>query len=528
LQDLSNRFNEFLRSNELAKALQLAQTEIIAVRQELSTEYGHFGEVRRLATGTLQALDVGIVSHGTMRQLSEELMLSTPRYWLAPALVAIAAWIRDDPELAKRALGEAVRRDNDKASLFFALVLRRHRRNQATARWLRQYTARQDPANLSREFTVVLDAVSTGAFGAESKPLVLEQLGEWYARLVADQAVVDRQVTRWQEMLDTLRRPVDPRYQLLPAISPTWPQLKELYEGATVHGAAEDFFRGMFTGPVPQSDDLRRRVDDILTDLVTRYDVEEAPLRLKEAQLQTIIDAEGDKVKAAQEMHRADPLHESTVDFLTLLSNAALYAEKAGASLGTRRFAVALAKSWIAQGAGRLEARNLAAFPSSVQFALEGWTGINDGSTTEERLVTGLAGHIDAETARAVAQVRFTGKPLGVAILAAILLVFAVFSAVGSSSPGFAVFLLVVAAACGAWSAFQARALPARREELRRQGEQRRNAALAQLRGGIAELVDLRREWEREMAKAPRLRAYLGQLDSTAHVAAAPEQKRGA
>ncbi|MEV6829491.1 hypothetical protein [Amycolatopsis sp. NPDC051102] len=527
LLDLRAEFTEYRRRDELRHNLQVAHTEIIQVRQELETSFGHFAEVRRLATGALQALDVGIVTHGTLRQLSEELMLVTPQYWLAPALVAVAAWIRDDPDLARKALAETTRRDNDKAALFFALVLRRHRRNEATARWLRQYTARQDPTGLSREFTVILDAVSTGAFGHESKHLVMRQLGEWYERLADDRGIVDRQVDRWARLLDADRRPVDPRYTVLPAISPTWPQLKELYEGATVHRAAEERFRKMFTGELPQSEDLRERVDEILDGLVTGYDVEEAPLRRKEHELQEIVKADGDKGKAAKAVQAAAPLHEETVDFLTLLSNAAVGDPRTGTSPGTQRFAVALAKDWIAEGAGRLEAANIGAQPAAVEFALEGWSARIDQSTGETDLVTGLAAHIDAETEAAVAKVRFTGPPLASAIIAGGVLLLALWAGL-LHNPGLAVFFLLATAGLAGASAYQARALPARREELRRQGEQRRAAAVAKLRGGIAELVDLRAEWERELALAASLTAYLNRLNSAAFAAPAPGAKRGA
>lgn len=526
LQQLRSVFDEYARRDELRHNLQLAQTKIIEVRQQLETNFGHFGEVRRLATGTLQALDAGIVSHGSMRELSAELMLLTPRYWLAPALVALAAWIRDDPDLARKALGEAVRRDNDKASLFFALVLRRHQRDHATARWLHQYLARQDPARLSREFTVILDAVSTGAFGHAARPVVLQEMTRWYERLTTDQGTVARQVARWTQMLDGLRRPIDPRYVVLPEISPTWPRLKQLYEGATVHAAALELFTKVFTGPLPQSQDLRQRIDDILSGLVTHYDTEEAPLRREEAEQQAIIEAEGDKASATKAMQLADPLHETNVDFLTLISNAALYAEQAGASQGTRRFATALAKDWVVQAAGVLEARNVAATPAAVEVTVEGWQGRIDNNTGEPQLVQGLCAHIDAETEQAVAQVRFTGAPLAAAIGAALALVLALVSAVGGGI-GFAVFLLLVAAIAGGWSAYQARGLPARRAELRAQGEQRKAAGVAKLRGGVAELVDLNKQWQTELAAAPQLRQYLERLTSTAFAAPAPNQMRG-
>ncbi|TCO59753.1 hypothetical protein [Actinocrispum wychmicini] len=526
LQSLSARFDEFTRREELRHNLQVAHTEIVQVRQQLAAEFGHFGDVRRLATGTLQALDSGIVSQASIRQLSEELMLLTPRYWLAPALVALAAWIRNDPDLAYRALNEAVRRDNDKAALFFAMVLRRHQRDEAAVRWIRQYVVRQDPANLSREFMVVLDAVSCGVFGVAAKPLVLTETSEWISRLSDDQATVDRQVTRWQEELDALRRPVDPRYQILPAISPTWPQLKELYEGATVHQAALEMFQGVFTGPVPLEAGLRDRVDNILDGLVTNYDIEEAPLRLREAGLQAIIDALGDRTAADKAMRTREALHETTVDFLTLISNAALYPEQAGASLGTRRFATALAKDWIVQAAGRLEARNVASVPRSVAVAIEGWQAEVDNNTNQEDLARDLARHIDTETERAVAQVRFVGKPLGASIGAGVCLVIALTSALGGST-GAGVFFLLAALGLALWTFQMARGLPARRAELRRQGEQRKAVAVSQLYGGIAELVDLNKEWQQACASAGVLREYVESLQSRGFIADSPDQRRG-
>ena len=44
----------------------------------------------------------------------------------------------------------------------------------------------------------------------------------------------------------------------------------------------------------------------------------------------------------------------------------------------------------------------------------------------------------------------------------------------------------------------------------------------------IAELVDLRREWEQAIGQAASFRQFAESLNSTAFVAIAPDQKRGA
>ena len=52
-------------------------------------------------------------------------MILAPRYWLAPCLIALSAWINDNKELADKALKEALKRNEEKTTLFFALVSRR-------------------------------------------------------------------------------------------------------------------------------------------------------------------------------------------------------------------------------------------------------------------------------------------------------------------------------------------------------------------------------------------------------------------
>ena len=524
LGELRERFENFLLRDELARNLQLAQTQIIAVHQELDTAYGHYATVRRLATGTLQAMDTGVVTQEAVQAASEELMLTTPRYWLAPALVGLAAWIRDDRRLAERALGEALRRDNDKTSLFFALVLRRQNRTDATARWLRQYIARLDPAQLSQEFTVVLDAVATGVLGPDAKPLVMGHMVQWYERLSADQDVVAVQVGRWRQLIDGMRTPVDPRFTVLPAISPTWPALKELFEAATVHGRAEQHFRGIFDRPLQQAPGLQQRVDEILDNLVTSYDEEEAPHRRRASELAAIIDHDGDKVAAAKAVAAQEVVHDSTVDFLTLLTNAGFFPDKVGASDGTQRLAIALAKDWIVSASGQLEAHNLRALPTGVDLTLEGWTGRIDENASEQRLVQSLAAHIDDETNRQVAAVRFTGRPLAAAICAGIAVVLALLSL--PSGSGFAFFMLLVALCAGGWAGYQYFQLQPQRDHLRKIGEQRKTTACAQVRGAIAETIDWRTGWKREISKATGFRDYMNALTRDSFVAAAPDRAR--
>ena len=145
LAELRRQFTAYVEQAERTAAVQRAETKLGTLKADLEREYGHYKVVRRSSVGLLQAFDAGIVSEDVASQISEELMIQTPRYWLAPALVALAAWSRDDKAISTRAVTEAYNRSQAKTALFFALVLRREQRNPESVRWLRHYFASCDP-----------------------------------------------------------------------------------------------------------------------------------------------------------------------------------------------------------------------------------------------------------------------------------------------------------------------------------------------------------------------------------------------
>ena len=91
LQELAEAFEKFSRQAERIAVVQRAETQLGNLKSELDRVYGHYALVRRTSVGVLQAFDVGNVTNDVVAQVSEELMIQSPRYWLAPALVGLAA-----------------------------------------------------------------------------------------------------------------------------------------------------------------------------------------------------------------------------------------------------------------------------------------------------------------------------------------------------------------------------------------------------------------------------------------------------
>ena len=122
---LVEKFDAFVQKDQKDKAFQMAQTRIIEVNQDFEKRFGQYDEVRKLTSGILQATDLEIVRSDTIKRLSEEKMLTNSGYWLCPGLIALSAWLSNDRPLAERAMVATVKRDDNKASLYFALISRR-------------------------------------------------------------------------------------------------------------------------------------------------------------------------------------------------------------------------------------------------------------------------------------------------------------------------------------------------------------------------------------------------------------------
>ena len=269
---LARDFHNFVQLQVRANALSKAQQRVIQIRQEMEKRFGHYDIVRRTTTGILQADDIGIVKKDTISNATEELMISTPGYWLAPCLVALAAWINDQPELAERALKEGIKRNDEKTSLFFALICRRADRKSAALKWTQRYLANQDEENLDRKTVIILDAFASGLLGSDSEGIVSRQMGEWLEHLADKPGFVEQQTKQWSDAINLKRKPLATNdYTYLRKYSKTWPALQDIMEGAMLHAEILGYFTAIFEQE-SSADSLKAQLDEILNTLVSEFD----------------------------------------------------------------------------------------------------------------------------------------------------------------------------------------------------------------------------------------------------------------
>ena len=202
IDNLAREFHDFVNLQKKANRLGQAETRLVKMRQELEKKYGHYDIVRRTTTGILQADDLGIVKRDTISNATEELMISTPGYWLAPCLVALAAWINDQKELADKALKEGIKRNDEKTSLFFALICRRADRKGACLKWTQRYLANQDEENLDRKTVIILDAFAGGLLGADTEGVISRQINDWLVHLEEKPGFTEQQTQQWSDAIN--------------------------------------------------------------------------------------------------------------------------------------------------------------------------------------------------------------------------------------------------------------------------------------------------------------------------------------
>ncbi len=238
-------FADFVESDIKRKALQLAETRQGNLKQDLQIKFGYYSDVRRMATGILQGVDTGVISDETLKFTTEEIMIKAPGYWLAPALVSLAAWVRNDKNTTEKALTEALKRDDYKTTLFFMMVMRRLTRNDASLKWLERYFMHQNPHNLDREFIIILEAVTTGVFPPAARQLMMMNVKNWLDQLTQGDTFVDEQKSQWVNFFEALGPLSDDKYPLLEKFSSNWNSLENSLKEAKTHEILDSHFKSI-------------------------------------------------------------------------------------------------------------------------------------------------------------------------------------------------------------------------------------------------------------------------------------------
>ena len=158
ISELQQTVDTFVTEYRRDRTVQNAFNELTEAKSELEQSFGRHKEVRELAADIIFIVDSGYIRRSVIVDATERLAIRTPRYWLAPAVVAVAAWLKDDEGLYLDSISSALNLDPGKTALFMILLLRHQERAGAMGEWIGRVPGRARADQLADRFAVILEA----------------------------------------------------------------------------------------------------------------------------------------------------------------------------------------------------------------------------------------------------------------------------------------------------------------------------------------------------------------------------------
>lgn len=365
-----------------SEEVQLAQENIIRIDQVLKEQFGDYDAIRRTIIGVVRDFDINLVRNKTIQDLSEELWLTSSRYWLSYALIAVTAWVNDYPEVAANALAECSRRDAVKASLFFTLLNLRFGRNEAARKWFCKYLTTLDPSFLQNEAAVMIQAYLAGVFGRDRRlqAQVDATIEQWIAVVSDDAAVSEDLIKAYARYLEQM--PIGRQFTLSSVrqfcvnaqeLEGTWYR-ESKYAGMLALIQSLDIEE--YDDPT-SGEDYKKRIDGILTQLVSNYDMEERELRDQQEYYGLVIANNGNLGSAEEQFQEMLRMREAGFNVGRQMINWVLYDPTT--DVHVRKFALTHTKEWLRTAVERFADTTRAGAPTGYKLSIDGWEGLSNG-----------------------------------------------------------------------------------------------------------------------------------------------------
>ncbi|MBD5084832.1 MAG: hypothetical protein HDT33_07165 [Clostridiales bacterium] len=424
LQALKTSFESFLNEHRKAAALQKAATELIRVRQELEQSFGDYKTVRETMLGVLQATDLALVKKTTISQVTEELMLSTPDYWLAPCLIAVSAWIGNDRDLADRAIAEAMKRDEEKTALTMALICRRNNRTDTCYEWLSIYFAKQTVSNFTRSNFTYLNAYLNGVFGPDEKHMCDDYVAKWMKEIQENgDDFESKQAEQWRAYCEDFTVNLEGQFPQMSACVHEYDAISAYVSRINSVDKIAYNFSKMKNVEVDQQK-LKKDIDQTLVALISRYDSKEEPLRKEEQYLMAVRNFDGDTEAAKASILAAErKKREETIDLIGQMTN--VIVAKEGVRPSEKKTAVSFLSSYIRNGFETYITEKKPTFPEQITLEVEDWRGVSTDGTNGAALKTDFEQHMERRRAETLSAIQ-TQRPQQLKIASLVLAVLGV------------------------------------------------------------------------------------------------------
>ncbi len=379
----------FREKMEEGEQKQLAHENIIRIDQVIKEQFGNYETIRRTIMGVVRDFDLNLVRNSTVQELSEELWISSSRYWLSYALIAITAWVNNYPEVAKNALSESGRKDAIKTTLFFCLLNLRFNRMDAAKKWFYQYLRTLDPTMLQQETAVMLQAFLSGIFGKDKglEHEIVKVIDQWISIINENAAISQELVDAYSQYIANVNPKATFNYPAILQYCTNCEELSHSFLDVCKYPVLLEAIQALNVDAPPQHDDnYSQRVDAVLINLISNYDAEELELRRQQEYFNLVVKNDG-KVNVAQQQYDAQiALEDEHFNIGKQMIRWAIYDEESGTDIQVRRFGFQNTKSWFQSALERWSGKLQEEFPVEYHLHIDTWTGVSNGSDQAQQV----------------------------------------------------------------------------------------------------------------------------------------------
>lgn len=318
-----------------------ARQSIMYNNEQMEKKYGYYDRVRRTTESLIDAIENSNISRSALLNLKQDLLLNNPNYWLSNALAALTSWLLNDKENTEKELGNALKKDEKKTSIFFCLVNLKVGRTSTSLNWLTKYLGTQNPLRLDKDFVTILDLVATGAFGNEAKNKVLDKINTWFHRLNSEPQIKEKQVNTWFKYITEKEED-----------NVTLTQLSKYSKDISI---LENNLH-LTSSYVPMLNELKeiigydfsnKRIEEILNNLIYDYEEKEQSYQKDNLRNQLLITCNGNREEAERLFQKQQTVYDSQDDLISLLTNIVINKELYKVADETQKIALSLVKEYI-------------------------------------------------------------------------------------------------------------------------------------------------------------------------------------
>lgn len=399
VKSLSEQIRDFMNDTKNLNVVSNAKQSIVLDNQEIDRKYSHYDEIRRQVLGILQASDMDFIKNSTISTMSEENILKAPNYWLARALMALSSWLNNNPEIANKALKEAMNIDDEKTSLFFSLIGIRSKKMNVLYTWLSRYLSMQDPSKMEKKIITVLDMYASGVLNIDGGKLLMNNITTWCKELNNLNGIKEQVHELWVKFFKRKLNEIyisDSEYPYLNEKCANWSVMKSSLQLVKLNNLIYNFFSEILNTSNKEFTYMNNQVDELINDLIYNYDNEESELRKDILKNKLIIEEDGDVKKAYERFDDISFGTEKVNNFYVQLTNIIQNPNYVNTYSQTRKIAIVILKDIIINAYMEVtnEVMNQARPNFSIKIA--DWEGLTSDGKNEKSVIDSLYNYIDS------------------------------------------------------------------------------------------------------------------------------------